>query len=571
MAVVLIDDGGVGLEEAFLFALGRSLSVKLSVILVVVLGIGFATSSWLTVRKHTAALMSQILVSADRVADVLQSATRQGMMRNRRGDVREIIQTVGAEPGVDRIRIYNKAGEIIVSTDTTELFKRVNAQAEACVVCHTKAGALTIPLPNLRYRVITMPDGHRSLGLISPIRNSPPCSGADCHAHPADRAILGVFDVRMSLAGVDEALARSRRDLITWSVVLAVLAASASGFFVWRFVHCPINRLARGTRELAAGNLDYRIPIDHKDELGQLARDFNHMTGELATARAELTEWTRTLESRVTEKTRQLQRINEGMAQIDKLASLGRLAATVAHELNNPISGINTYVSLGMRRLGKSNSADPAIAETIKELRFIHDELDRCGKIVKNLLLFSRSTPVEHALVPMEEVVSHCTQLVSHHLKLHDIQPRIDLEPSLIVYGDAQQLRQALVAILINAVEAMPNGGELTISGKRVGSPGVCELVVTDTGRGIAEGDLPHVFEPFFSSKTDCAGVGLGLSVVYGIMQQHDGRIVIDSKVGEGTKVTMVLPTEPGRAVPGDDAAQAAAGGGSWTTKTTPS
>ena len=558
-------------QEAPLFTLGRSLSVKLFAILVVVLGIGFGMSSWLTVREHTATLMSQILASADRVADILQSATRQGMMRNRRGDVREIIQTVGSEPGVDGIRIYNKAGEIIVSTDTTELFRRVDAQAEACVVCHTKAGALTTPIPNLRYRVVMDPHGHRTLGLISPIRNLPSCAEAECHAHPADRAILGVFDVRMSLADVDAALARSRRDLIAWSVILAVLAATASGFFVWRFVHRPMKRLARGTRELAAGNLDYRIPIDHKDELGQLARDFNHMTFELATARAELTEWAKTLESRVTEKTSQLQRINEGMAQIDKLASLGRLAATVAHELNNPISGINTYVSLGMRRLGKLDSSEPAVGETIKELQFIHDELDRCGKIVKNLLLFSRSTPSEHAPVPLEEVVSHCTQLVSHHLKLHDIHSHIELEPNLIVYGDVQQLRQALIAVLINAVEAMPNGGELTIAGRRPATPGLCELIVTDTGRGIAASDLPHVFEPFFSSKANCAGVGLGLSVVYGIMQQHGGRISIDSKVGEGTKVTMVLPSESNGTNTGNSAGHAEAKGGSWTTKTSPS
>jgi two-component system NtrC family sensor kinase len=346
-------------------------------------------------------------------------------------------------------------------------------------------------------------------------------------------------------------------------MALAVLAASASGFFVWRFVHRPITRLTRGTRELAAGNLDYRIPVDHSDEVGQLARDFNFMTGELAAARAELTEWAKTLESRVTEKTNQLQRINEGMAQIDKLASLGRLAATVAHELNNPISGINTYVSLGMRRLGKISPSDPAIAETIAELRFVHDELDRCGKIVKNLLLFSRSTPAEHAPVPMEEVVDHCTQLVSHHLKLHEIQLRADLEPNLVVYGDVQQLRQALIAVLINAVEAMPNGGELTILGRRLDAHGPCELVVSDTGRGIADGDLPHVFEPFFSSKSDCAGVGLGLSVVYGIVQQHDGRISITSKLGEGTKVTFVLPTEPGRSAPGSDTAHPVTEGGS--------
>ncbi|MEW5875105.1 MAG: ATP-binding protein [Candidatus Zixiibacteriota bacterium] len=524
--------------------LGQSLAVKLFAILLIVVGVGFGVSGWLTVNKHTNTLMAQILLSADRVADLLQSATQQGMMRNRRDDVREIIQTIGREPGVDGIRIYNKTGEIIVSTDSTEQFTRVDAQAEACVVCHTPAGALTTPLPDLRYRIVNAPDGHRTLGLISPIRNQPSCAEADCHAHPPDREVLGVFDVRMSLAQVDEALIRSQHDLITWSVILAVLAAAASGLLVWWFIHRPVRQLIQGTRELAAGNLDHRIRVRNKDELGQLAIDFNTMTAELSAARSELTEWARTLETRVEQKSRELERAHNGMAQMDRLASLGRLAATVAHELNNPLSGIATYVRLGMRRLKKVEQSNPPITETVRELELVDEELGRCGNIVKNLLLFSRGAPGEHTAVAMEDVIRHCTQLIGHHLRLHEIQLRTECEPGAIAHADPQQMRQALLAMLMNSVEAMPAGGELTVSARMTGGGRHCELVVADTGRGIPASDLPHIFEPFFSSKADASGVGLGLSVVYGIIQNHDGHIDVESRPGQGTRMIITLPAE---------------------------
>lgn len=529
--------------------IGQSLSVKLFAILLVVVGLGFGVSGWLTVRKHTDTLMAQILMSADRVADLLQSATYNGMMRNQRETVREIIQTIGREPGVDGIRIYNKVGEIIVSTDSTEQFERVDLRAEACIACHSESGALTSPRPDLRYRIFTAADGHRTLGLISPIPNTRSCSEAECHAHPADRNVLGVFDVRMSLADVDVALADSRRDLILWSIMLAIFAAAASGVLVWRFVHRPVRRLIQGTRELAAGNLDHRIAVTNEDELGQLARDFNTMTAELATARRELTDWARTLESRVEKKSRELERAHNGMAQMDRLASLGRLAATVAHELNNPLSGIATYVRLGMRRLGKLDPADPVIAETSRELNLVDQELGRCGNIVKNLLLFSRAAPGEHVSVSMADVIHHCTQLIGHHLKLHDIQLTEVCAPDVSAHGDPQQLRQALLALLMNAVEAMPQGGELTVNARMLDDSRQCRLTVADTGRGIAESDLPHIFEPFFSSKTDASGVGLGLSVVYGIIQNHQGTIQVDSRPGEGTRMIITLPAAP----PGPD------------------
>ena len=535
---------------------GQSLAVKLFAILVIVVGVGFGFSAWLIVQKHTDALMYQIRRSADRVADVLISATHQGMMRNQREDVRDIIQMIGTEPGVDGIRIYNKTGEIIVSTDSSEQHKFVDLKAEECVACHTGTGALTMPRAELRHRIVRQPDGHRTLALIAPIRNEPACSEAPCHAHPPDKEILGVFDVRMSLTDVDAALARSRRDLTTWSIVFAVLAALASGVLVWWFVHRPVHRLTMATEELAAGNLDYQIPPMGKDELGRLAKDFNRMTEQLAAARKELTNWAETLESRVEQKSNELQRIHDGMAQIDKLASLGRLAATVAHELNNPLSGINTYVSLGMRRLGKKGDDDPAITETVKELKFIHDEIDRCGGIVRNLLLFSRNAPLELAPVPVEDIIDHCTQLIDHHLKLNEIALHVNIESNASVYGDVQQLRQALIAILMNAVEAMPHGGEMNVTARCLPDKHMCEISVADTGRGIPKDDLPHIFEPFFSSKPSPSGVGLGLSVVYGIVQRHRGRVNVESEPGHGTTITIRLPVQSTAGEGGDFAVE---------------
>jgi two-component system NtrC family sensor kinase len=317
--------------------------------------------------------------------------------------------------------------------------------------------------------------------------------------------------------------------------ILTLLVAGLAGLFVHRVVHRPILTLTQGTREIAAGNLDIRLPLRGGVELESLAKDFNHMAERLAEARSKESQWSETLEQRVQDKTSELENLHARMLQVERMASLGQLAATVAHEINNPLAGVLTYARLLQRRAEKRGEAPS------EELKFIASETQRCGDIVKNLLGFSRRGIGKVSDHRVDELVDQALQVISHHLELRNVQVTRDMEPSYVPCDDAQ-LKQALVAMFINAIEAMPDGGELTIRARAVDGEKV-RLDVADTGIGIDPEDAQHIFEPFYTSKRDGKGVGLGLAVVYGIVSRHGGTIEVRSRQGEGTVFVIHLPS----------------------------
>jgi two-component system NtrC family sensor kinase len=268
------------------------------------------------------------------------------------------------------------------------------------------------------------------------------------------------------------------------------------------------------------------------------------MTRELALARRELTDWSGRLETRLQERTQELTRAQREVAHMDKTASLGRLAATVAHELNNPLGGILNYAKLTSRTLRENGVDETVRRETDGYLGLIQKEADRCGVIVRSLLTFARRSGAPmgpHALRP---ILERALMLVRHHFEISQIRvetPPFDGDDALVC--DADQVHQALVALFVNAVEAMPQGGTLRIA--VTGDADQLRVSVADTGVGIPPDALEHIFEPFFSTKDRQEGVGLGLAVVHGIVQRHGGRIEVESEVQRGTTFHLILPRRP--------------------------
>jgi len=307
-------------------------------------------------------------------------------------------------------------------------------------------------------------------------------------------------------------------------------------------INRPIRLLFRGTERVANGDLDTHIETHTQDELGQLAGAFNRMTDGLRTARGELTSWSDKLEQKVVEKTAELGRVQRHVVQIEKMASLGKLSATVAHELNNPLAGILNYARLSEREL-----EDLDCPENHEDLRrflgFIQKESSRSGDIVRNLLLFARPSGGDFAPAHLAEIVERSVMLVHHHLDMNDVLLEVNVSPNADeLVCDAAQVQQALVALLINAVEAMGANTDRRLTIQSVAKSETMEIQVTDTGVGISETALPHLFEPFFSTKENENGVGLGLAVVYGIVSRHGGHIEVESKIGEGTSFFVHLP-----------------------------
>jgi two-component system NtrC family sensor kinase len=305
-----------------------------------------------------------------------------------------------------------------------------------------------------------------------------------------------------------------------------------------------VKRLITGTAEISSGNLNYQIPMISSDDIGYLASSFNAMTASLRVEKDKNRQWSDELEMRVKEKTEELRRIHGQIMQIEKMASLGKLSATVAHELNNPLEGILTYAKLMAKRIRKNPEKTERSAEMLEELDLITRETERCGTIVKNLLLFSRKQVGDFSLVPVKQIIDKASALMLHHFQISDVRYELDLRAdNVTLLCDENQIQQALVALYVNAVEAMPDGGKLTVTVERADGRSPLRISVSDTGYGIAAEDLPHVFEPFFTTKKEGKGVGLGLSVVFGIVERHGGKIDVQSTPGTGTTFNIVFPS----------------------------
>lgn len=523
----------------------QNLSTKLFLLLLSVMALVFALYTYINVTVQSSHLMDNVVQSANRTSDVIKSSTHYSMMLNRKEDLYQIIKTISDEPGIDGIRIYNKKGEIMFSGQSSEIGTSVDMKAEACYACHSQEKPIeSLPYEN-RTRLFTSPAGYRVLGLINPIKNEPDCYTAECHAHPQSKTVLGVLDVKMSLKQVDENLSESKAQMMLSAFLTVLIIGIVSAGFIVKVVRQPVRKLIEGTKEIYGGNLDFRIPADSKDEIGELGSSFNRMATELKRAYDEITRWSATLEEKVRQKTEELQKVQNHIILMEKMASLGQLSATVAHELNNPLEGVLTYTKLLRKKLQNKRVSDAELEEMIEHLAFIADETVRCGNIVKNLLLFSKTGAAEFKPENVNTILEKCVRLIDHHLEIHNITLEKEFNPDLpLIQCDASQLQQAFLAMAMNAVEAMPGGGTLKLRTTHRGAEAALEVSMSDTGVGIPQDILPKIFEPFFTTKSEGKGVGLGLSVAYGIVQRHEGRISVESKVNRGTTFTVVLPIE---------------------------
>ena len=518
------------------------LSVKLTLIIVSILLINLAVYTFYTLSVLKKDLTEASSQNAYNISDVIKKSTRYSMLLNRRQDIYEIINTIGTEVGVEKIRIYNKQGKISYSTDSTEINKTVDTNSEACYVCHSRPTLPTNLPQNEMIREFTFEKGRNVLGLINPIKNEPDCSNGSCHEHPSDKNILGVLDVIVSTQKMDEIIESNTRSIITNAIILTILISFFSGLFIIILVNKPLKRISKGIEEISNGNLDYKIGINSKGELAQVANEFNYMSTRLNTAYKEIKEWSETLNLKVEEKNEELKKIYEQITQIEKLASLGKLSATVAHELNNPLEGILTYSKLISRKLTKLGN-NGEFREVIEFLNLIADESARCGKIVKDLLLFSHKDEGKFTNNDLSSIIDKSLILINHHLEINRIQLIKEyITHNLNIECDSQKIEQALIAILINAIEAMNEGQTLKVTLEE--SEGCAVIRITDQGRGIAEKDLPYIFEPFYSTKNGNKGTGLGLAVAYGIIKQHHGKISVENTSEEGTTFKITIPTK---------------------------
>ena len=522
------------------------LTFKLAAALIGTVVVISGSLCYVSAYYHRQALERLMVQEADRVTDVVRRSTRFAMLNNSRGDLYKIMDSIGTQPGIDRLRIYNEQGLVTYSTDKAEIGHSVNRKAEACFACHQKGRPFSRPNRPDRIRIFRAPNGARVVGVINAIHNEAACYNAPCHFHPSNQKILGVLDVDVSLRDVDATIASLKNRALVGGVINFVIVSLVSFLFVFLLVDRPLKAVIAGTRRVADGDMDHPIPVRSRDELGELSQSFNDMTRRLKEAMEVVRHYNRTLQSKVEEKTAELRQAQEHMLRIDRMATLGRLAAVIAHEINNPLSGIRTYAKLLQKRAVR----EPGVGEEERRyLELIESEATRCGEIVNSLLQFSRKSPIKLEPQDISGLTAEGLRLVRHRLDLQSVTVNTHLPEGLPrIHCSGQQVIQALLAVFINACEAMPSEGTLTVStGSEEGEKGVW-VRVADTGVGIDSETMEHIFEPFFSTKEEVHGVGLGLAVVYSIVQRHGGRIDVESTVGKGSAFTLHFPVLPPQA-----------------------
>lgn len=524
----------------------RSLGIRLLLPLFLTVGIVFTVHSYVNYRSTKADLLGFLRSSADQDSDLIRRATHDGMLLNRLDEVQETITRLANGSAVAAIRVYDKHGVIVLSAHPEEIGRYIELDSETCISCHKQDETASVGQLE-RSGLARAPEGAEVLRHLSVIENEASCANATCHAAPSQQKILGVLDVEMSMLPVEATLKAAQQRIVLTTISLLLIIGVVSAVFIAKVVHRPVLALHEGTRRIAAGELDTRIAVRGQHELAELAHAFNQMSEDLSSAHQELKGWSQKLEDTVLEKTSELQRAQRQVLLMEKMSSLGKLSATVAHELNNPITGMLNYAKLVERGLVDQPLEPAAREEMGRYLRFLQKECSRCGKIVTNLLLFARRTGAEMEPVDLNEIVERSLMLVQHHLKVSDIELRTRmLEGDPEIVADGGQLQQALVALLVNAIEAMggseAGGGFLSV---HLGaSDGDISIEIGDTGSGISPEVLPRIFEPFFSTKAEESGVGLGLAVVYGIIQRHGGTIEAESEPGLGTTFYVRLPRQ---------------------------
>jgi two-component system NtrC family sensor kinase len=487
-----------------------------------------AVSGLVNVKNEQRQLLNTMVQGADQLSKGITSATWHAMLDDHREAAYQVMQTIALKQGIDRIRMLNRNGQVMFST---------NAEDRQPVIEPPQTG------PN-GWSIFRGPDGRRRLDMITRIYNEPSCSQAECHAHPAGLKVLGALDLQLSLDTVDREVASMKYRVLLVTGVEVALISLFIIYFTRRFLSRPIEKLIEGTKAVSAMELDKPIDmVGSSEELDELARSFDLMRERLRSAMGEINQFTQNLEIKVEERTRQLQAAQKKLLHSDRLASLGQLSASVAHEINNPISGV-LNLSMLLQRMLKDDGVPPArIEEFRKYLAQVTNETARVGRIVSDLLAFSRRSKPQRAPADLNRIVKTTLSLVQHKLKLSNVEVETALREDLpAAQCDPQQIQQVVLNLLLNAAEATQSRTERKVAVATSAVDGIVTATVSDNGEGIAPENIAKIFDPFFTTKPEGKGVGLGLAVSYGIIQAHGGDIEVKSRVGEGTTFTVSLP-----------------------------
>ncbi len=520
----------------------KSIGFKLIFLIVVFSSACVGIYVYMIDKDSRAHYESDLMSQAYEVARRISLDVREGMLLHGDNNTGTSLKNIGYQKIVRRVRILDKNGRIAASTEQKEMGRLVARDDPFCRNCHKKMRA-TSSVNRVGDKAVcytNLSSGERIANIVVTIPNKPDCATSRCHAHGKGEGTLGLVDVEITMKSADKRLADRRNKSILFAATLMLGLTAAGSLFTYKIIYVPLREVIRGTKDVASGKLDTPIAvINQDDEIGYLAHSFNKMTSRIREMNQSLNEMNIELERKVEERTLELKKSQETVLQSEKLASLGLMAAAIAHEINNPLTAVLTYSSLLCRDAEQGT-------EMKEDLEVVVSEATRCREIVRGLLDFARETDFRLRQVNINTLLDETIALVAHQVTFQNIIIKKNFAnyiPDTIM--DADQMKQVFLNIMLNAADSMPNGGKLRLRTSFDYELNEITIEFQDTGVGISERDVNKIFDPFFTTKAKGKGTGLGLSVSYGIVQRHGGTIDVKSTVGKGTSFFLAFPMSP--------------------------
>ena len=528
---------------------GRSIYGRV-VLIIAILSVFLFVSFGIIFRSvYEQYLNTVILQSGNNVGSLVEGALYHSMLENDESALQNTLDVIHTLPGIDDVNMYDSNDSLIYSSFSEDTAANINPN---CKSCHEDIGSM-FPRKEKSYKIITADSeckmnkslkGQRHLLIRSPILNSKSCYESSCHAHPVSEDVLGSLVIKVPLRDLDAAVRKSSIEFYLLAILTTLLLASFLILFTRREIKNPLGELIKASVAVANGDKSTRVAIkpNQLDDMRMVSFAFNDMLDNLQTATTELENWSQQLEYKVQKKSEELGAAQNELMHVERLASLGKLSSSVAHEINNPLSGILIYTKLLYKQVSNPELYASKRESMLKHLKLIENETKRCGDIVKGLLDFSRKDQDDFEPKHLHEILLETYDLMSHPIKIANISFLTDLSAqSDLIYCSPNQIKQACIALLVNASEAVLENGEIMIRTRNADEDTVT-FEITDNGQGIATEDIPHIFEPFFSTKQDVSGIGLGLAIVHGIIQNHKGKIQVRSELGNGTTLSVTIP-----------------------------
>jgi len=487
--------------------------------------------------------------NGNNVGAIVEGALYNSMLKNDKSTLHSTLDLINTMPGIEDVNLYDENDNLAYSSFTTEMKYHSNPD---CISCHTNLSTM-FSRNERSYRIIDAKSdcsmnpnrpGQRHMLIRRPILNELSCYTASCHAHSKNNEVLGSLIIRMPLIELDKALKKSSTQFLVLALLTTVLIVTTLIWFTRKRIKDPLNSLIKASEAVSAGELKTRLQIgpDLLEDMKKVSQAFNNMLDNIDNATNELENWSKQLEYKVQKKSEELSEAQNELINVERIASLGKLSASVAHEINNPLSGILIYTKLIYKQLDNQDLPREKKESMLRQLKLIENETKRCGDIVKGLLDFSRKDQDDFEEKHLHEILRGTYDIMVHHIKIANISFLTDFSAREdLIYCNPGQVKQACVALLVNASEAVSENGEIIM---RTLNPDIntVRLEISDNGSGISPEDIPHIFEPFFSTKREARGTGLGLPIVHGIVQNHGAKIEVNSTVGKGTTMAINFP-----------------------------